>query len=120
MDVGRFSRAFAQRYLTIDGRSLAFCRIALAGVLVVDLLRRLPWLRDLYTNDGLLPNHTMLWRPWQPHMFSFFFVASRLDEAAVHYRVALEGASNEAERRFLAGRLEACAAGGSSASEKPA
>lgn len=89
MGVSRLSRAFAQRYLTIDGRSLALCRIALAGVLVVDLLRRLPWLRDLYTNAGILPNHTELWRPWQPHMFSFFFMASRPEEAATLFVLAL-------------------------------
>lgn len=89
MDAGRLSRAFARRYLTIDGRSLAICRIGLAGVLIVDLLRRLPWLRDLYTNAGLLPNHTALWRPWQAHMFSFFFMASRPEEAAVLFAVSL-------------------------------
>jgi predicted DCC family thiol-disulfide oxidoreductase YuxK len=88
LDVRRFSRAFAQRYLTIDGRSLAICRGGLAGVLIVDLLRRLPWLRDLYTNAGLLPNHTMLWRPWQPHMFSFFFMASRPEEAAALFALS--------------------------------
>jgi predicted DCC family thiol-disulfide oxidoreductase YuxK len=89
LEVSRLSRAFAQRYLTIDGRSLALCRVALAGVLIVDLLRRLPWLRDLYTNAGLLPNHTELWRPWQPHMFSFFFMASEPEETAVLFAIAL-------------------------------
>jgi predicted DCC family thiol-disulfide oxidoreductase YuxK len=87
--VSRFSRAFARTYLTIDGRSLAFCRIFLAGVLIVDLLRRVPWLRDLYTNAGLLPNHTELWRPYQAHMFSLFFMASQPEEAAVLFAVSL-------------------------------
>jgi predicted DCC family thiol-disulfide oxidoreductase YuxK len=87
--VNGLSRAFARRYLTIDGRSLALCRIVLAGVLMVDLLRRVPWLRDLYTNEGLLPNHTELWRPWQPHLFSFFFMASEPEEAAVLFAISL-------------------------------
>jgi predicted DCC family thiol-disulfide oxidoreductase YuxK len=63
--------------------------MGLAGVLVVNLLRRVPWLRDLYTNVGLLPNHTELWRPWQPRMFSVFFMASRKEEAAVLFALAL-------------------------------
>ncbi len=83
MEASRFSGAFARRYLTIDGRSLALCRIGLATVLLVDLLRRLPWVRDLYTNAGLLPNHTELWRPFQAHMFSFYFMASQPEEVAV-------------------------------------
>jgi predicted DCC family thiol-disulfide oxidoreductase YuxK len=76
-------------YLTIDGRSLALCRIFLSGVLIVDLLRRVPWLRDLYTNAGLLPNHTELWRPYQQHMFSLFFAASQPEEAAVLFALSL-------------------------------
>jgi hypothetical protein len=75
-------------YLTFDARSLALGRIALALVLIVDLARRVPWLRDLYTNAGLLPNHTMLWRPWQPRQFSFLFMASLPEEAAVIFVVS--------------------------------
>jgi predicted DCC family thiol-disulfide oxidoreductase YuxK len=84
-----FFRALAHRYLTIDARSLALCRIGLAGLLIVDLLRRIPWLGDLYTNAGLLPNHTVLWRPWQPRMFSVFFMASQKEEAAALFVLAL-------------------------------
>jgi predicted DCC family thiol-disulfide oxidoreductase YuxK len=61
----------------------------LALVLIVDLARRVRWVRDLYTNAGLLPNHTMLWRPWQARQFSFFFMASLPEETAVLFVIAL-------------------------------
>ena len=32
-------------------------------MLIGDLLRRIPWIREFYTNAGILPNHTVLWRP---------------------------------------------------------
>jgi hypothetical protein len=77
-----------QTYLTFDARSLALCRVGLALVLIVDVLRRIRWVRDLYTNAGLLPNHTMLWRPWQPRQFSFLFMASLPEEVALIFAVS--------------------------------
>jgi predicted DCC family thiol-disulfide oxidoreductase YuxK len=74
---------FVDRYLTVDARSLGLGRIVLALVLLFDLLRRVPVLRLFYSNEGLLPNHTLLWRPPTQWMFSFFFLASFPDEAAV-------------------------------------
>jgi hypothetical protein len=56
-------QAFVRRYLTVDPRSLGLGRIALALVLLLDLARRIPGLALWYSNDGLLPNHMMLWRP---------------------------------------------------------
>jgi predicted DCC family thiol-disulfide oxidoreductase YuxK len=50
---------------------------------MVDLLRRVPWIRDFYSNAGLIPNHTVLWRPPMPRIFSFFFIASLPEEAAL-------------------------------------
>ncbi len=84
----KIRRALTRIYLTVDGRSLALCRIALATVLLVDLVRRLPWLRDFYTNAGLIPNHMMLWRPPLPHLFSVFFMASNANEAAIGFGIA--------------------------------
>ena len=52
----------------MDPRTLALGRIVLGLVLIVDLLRRVPWLRDFYSNAGLLPNHTVLWRPPMPRI----------------------------------------------------
>ena len=46
-------------------------------------------LRDWYTNDGLLPNHTLLWRPSFTHVFSFFYMASYTHEAVLGFVVCL-------------------------------
>jgi hypothetical protein len=74
-------RWFADTYLTVDPRSAGVFRIGLSLVLCWDLLRRLQHLDVFYTNAGLLPNHTLLWRPPTPHMFSLFFLASTHAEA---------------------------------------
>ena len=48
-------------------------------------MRRIPVLDLFYTNDGLLPNHTLLWRPPTQWMFSFFFLASLREEAILGF-----------------------------------
>ena len=80
-----FRRWFAEKYLTIDARSVALGRILVAIVLLIDLVRRIPVLDLFYTNDGLLPNHTLLWRPPTQWMFSFFFLASLREEAILGF-----------------------------------
>jgi predicted DCC family thiol-disulfide oxidoreductase YuxK len=75
-------------YLTFDGRSLALGRIVLAFVLLVDLVRRIRWIRDFYSNEGLIPNHTVLWQPPQPRAFSLFLMASHADESAFLFAIA--------------------------------
>ena len=82
---GRFRQAFVDNYLTVDARSLGLGRIVLATVLLVDLIRRIPDISLFYSNDGLVPNHMMLWRPPTQWMFSFFFMLSRPDEVAVAF-----------------------------------
>jgi hypothetical protein len=84
-----FSRKdFIDAYLTVDARSLAAGRVVLATVLLIDLGRRVPVLRDLYSNDGVLPNHTVLWRPPWPQLFSVLFSASHVAEAAAVFAFA--------------------------------
>jgi predicted DCC family thiol-disulfide oxidoreductase YuxK len=75
-------------YLRIDPRSLALGRIVLGLVLLVDLVRRVPWIQDLYSNLGLIPNHTVLWRPPFPRIFSFLFMASLPEEAAIWFWIS--------------------------------
>jgi hypothetical protein len=81
----RVARALVDRfvatYLSADARSLAAGRIALASVLLLDLVKRWVQLGSWYTNDGLVPNHTLLWRPSFAHVFSFFYMASYTHEA---------------------------------------
>jgi predicted DCC family thiol-disulfide oxidoreductase YuxK len=81
----RLKERVVRAYLTSDPRSLALGRIALALVLLADLLYRTTVLRDFYSNEGLLPNHTLLWRPQGPGAFSFFFMASTPFEAALGF-----------------------------------
>jgi predicted DCC family thiol-disulfide oxidoreductase YuxK len=87
--VTRFAprQALTRAYLTVDPRSLGLGRIVLALVLIADLARRVPVLRDFYTNDGLLPNHTVLWRPPLPRLFSVFFPVSLPHEAALTFAI---------------------------------
>jgi predicted DCC family thiol-disulfide oxidoreductase YuxK len=75
-------------YLRLDPRSLALGRIVLGLVLLVDLVRRVPWIRDLYSNLGLIPNHTVLWRPPFPRIFSFLFMASLPEETSLWFWIA--------------------------------
>lgn len=74
-------------YLTADLRSLAAGRIALALVLLLDLSKRAGQIDLFYTNDGLIPNHTLLWRPAFEKVFSFFFMASYRHEAIAGFVV---------------------------------
>lgn len=74
-------------YATLDPRSLALGRMAMALVLLLDLFGRARHLTSFYSNDGLLPNHTVLWRPWSSHVFSPFTTASKPYEAALGFLV---------------------------------
>jgi len=78
----KFRRYFTDTYLTVDARSLGFGRIVLALILMFDLVRRIPDITLFYSNQGLVPNHMMLWRPPTQWMFSFFFNLSHPDEVA--------------------------------------
>lgn len=64
-------------YFGFDTRSLALLRIALGVALWVDLSLRYRMLDAFYPNEGILPNHTLVWSPAQPYTFSLFFSASR-------------------------------------------
>ena len=68
--------ALTRTYLTIDARSLGLFRVGLAALLLADLAGRARDVRDFYTNAGLVPNHTMLWRPQVERLFSVFLPAS--------------------------------------------
>jgi hypothetical protein len=78
-------RSLWATYFTIDPRSLGLFRIVFSLVLLSDLARRWVEIGFWYTNQGLLPNHTLLWRPPAGRMFSLFFGVSQLDEAGVGF-----------------------------------
>ncbi|HEY2406860.1 MAG TPA: HTTM domain-containing protein [Polyangiaceae bacterium] len=77
----RVLHRFIRVYFTADLRSLAAGRIVLALVLLLDLAKRWAQLDSWYTNDGLVPNHTLLWRPAFTPVFSLFYLASYTQEA---------------------------------------
>jgi len=81
----RFVRSLRDTYLGADPRSLGLFRIAFGLLLLVDLAHRYQELDFWYTNAGLLPNHTLQWRPPAGHMFSLFFLASSRAEASVGF-----------------------------------
>jgi HTTM domain len=83
----RLGRHLVRVYASADPRSLAAGRIALALVLLLDLGRRAASMNTWYTNEGLLPNHTLLWRPTFQWVFSFFYMASWPHEAAIGFLV---------------------------------
>ena len=78
-------RYLVESYATLDERSLGLGRIVLAATLLTDLAKRVPSLHAWYTNEGLLPNHTMLWSPPYEHTFSLFFMASHGYEVAAGF-----------------------------------
>jgi predicted DCC family thiol-disulfide oxidoreductase YuxK len=63
-------------YFSFDPRSLALFRVALSLTLLFNLWLRSRVLDSFYTNEGILPNHTLLWAPPTRYLFSFFFSAS--------------------------------------------
>ena len=67
--------------MTADLRSLAAGRIALSLVLLLDLSKRAAQLDIFFTNEGLIPNHTLLWRPPFEKAVSLFYLASYRHEA---------------------------------------
>jgi predicted DCC family thiol-disulfide oxidoreductase YuxK len=77
----------SRTYLELDPRTLALGRIFFALVLIGDLLRRIPRINEFYTNGGVLPNHTVLWRPAVSRLFSFFYMVSLPEEAAIGFAI---------------------------------
>lgn len=78
-------QALRVTYLTVDARSLGMFRVLFGLVLLSDLGRRWAELGYWYTNSGLLPNHTVLWRPPASRSFSLFFTVSNEAEAQVGF-----------------------------------
>ncbi len=81
----RVWRSLWRTYFTIDVRSLGLFRILFGAVLLSDLARRWVDLRFWYVNSGILPNHTLLWRPPTGNMFSLFFTVSTVQEAELGF-----------------------------------
>lgn len=81
---GRWLR---QHYLQIDPRTAGLYRIVIGFLLCADALRHWSVARVYYSNDGILTNHWLLFKPPASHHFSLFSAFSTLEE--VHVAFAL-------------------------------
>ena len=61
--------------VSLDIRSLALFRIAFGTVILLDLLARVPEIRDFYTDDGILPRVLMFQRMRSLGAYSLQFVS---------------------------------------------
>ena len=87
MNRSAIAKELKHTYFELDPRTLAFGRIFFALVLIGDLARRIPWIREFYSNAGILPNHTVLWRPPVERLFSLFFMSSLTEESAIWFAI---------------------------------
>ncbi|HTU61689.1 MAG TPA: HTTM domain-containing protein [Polyangiales bacterium] len=74
-----------RNYLSIDPRTLGLLRIGMACLLLLDLAKRVPVLRLFYVNEGLIPNHRVLWRPPREFSFSYLLSLSSVGEVQVAF-----------------------------------
>jgi predicted DCC family thiol-disulfide oxidoreductase YuxK len=79
----RIAQSLFHTYVSIDPRTLGLFRICLGAMLLLDLSFRIPVVEHFYSNDGLLPNHTLLWAPPTPRQLSFFYTLSTPEAAGV-------------------------------------
>lgn len=54
------TKSLRDHWLRIDARSLGLFRISMGLVLIGDLFRRWKYVKEFYSNDGILPNHNHL------------------------------------------------------------
>jgi hypothetical protein len=83
--LARIRGALFAQYFELDRRLLAAFRVYFGLVLLVDLLRRFPYLTLFYTNAGVLPNHYALFASPVRPVFSVFFACSTRGEVAVAF-----------------------------------
>lgn len=76
---------FRQKFLSIDPRTAGVLRFFLALLLLLDLAKRWQWIDVFYTNHGLLPNHSLLWRPVRRWFFSWFFSLTQAHEVQLAF-----------------------------------
>ena len=62
---------YFKKIFTVDLRALAFMRIWVAGIILIDLAIRASDLEAHYSNMGVLPLHVMFQYAWDPFYFSF-------------------------------------------------
>lgn len=87
--LSRAYRRFAARYLVADPRTLGLARIVIGLLLCADTIRHWSVARLYYSNDGVLSNHYLLFRPSSDFNFSIFTAFSTPAEVNVAFACAL-------------------------------
>ncbi|WP_437952626.1 DCC1-like thiol-disulfide oxidoreductase family protein [Sorangium sp. So ce296] len=83
-------KSLRDHFLRIDARSLGLFRITFGLVLIADLFARWRWVRDFYSNEGVLPNHNHLFNlRGKQQVFSLFHAVSTVGEAHFAFALAL-------------------------------
>lgn len=67
-------------YLSVDRRTMGFSRILLGFLMVMDLFRRTPDWLAMFSDQGVLPSHTQLWRHSSWGLFSIVTAFSTAPE----------------------------------------
>lgn len=63
--------AYFKKIFAVDLRALAFMRIWIGGIILIDLFTRASDLEAHYSNMGVLPLHVLFEYSWHPYYFSF-------------------------------------------------
>ncbi|MFO0593499.1 MAG: HTTM domain-containing protein [Polyangiaceae bacterium] len=76
------------RYCKIDPRTLGLFRIVLGSLCTIDVIRRWQEARLFYSSEGVLTNHFLLYRPFEPHNLSLWNAFSTPAEVHVIFAIA--------------------------------
>jgi hypothetical protein len=76
---------FRARYFVVDPRTLGLMRIVIGLLLCADCVRHWAVSRLYYSNDGVLTNHYLLFRPSSEFNFSLFSMFSSPEEVHVAF-----------------------------------
>jgi len=87
--VGRSGRWIRDHYMTMDLRTLGLFRLVLGFMITGDLLRKWTYLRPYYSNEGVLTNHYLLFKPSGGHNFSLFNAFSTPGEVHVAFALSV-------------------------------
>jgi hypothetical protein len=83
--VNRFGERFIELYLGIDRRVLGVFRITHGLLLFYDLVRRAGVLSLMYSNDGVLSNHYLMFAPQSDDQFSLLVAFSTPNEVRLAF-----------------------------------
>jgi len=85
--MSRLIKHIRDTYFSIDPRTLGLFRIFFGIIIMADFLGRIPGIKTWYSNEGLLPNYTLLQHPMLDWNFSLFLAASTPGQAAIGFLI---------------------------------